>query len=77
MVHTDAATHTKSEPVPHGDALRAMVRENKPLFESLGRPTFDPPPPGAYSFQMSVRKTDCDSFGHVNNAGPSFSLLYP
>eukprot|EP00929_Paragymnodinium_shiwhaense_P054011 TRINITY_DN27078_c0_g2_i1.p1 TRINITY_DN27078_c0_g2~~TRINITY_DN27078_c0_g2_i1.p1 ORF type:complete len:290 (+),score=26.97 TRINITY_DN27078_c0_g2_i1:64-933(+) len=74
MVATDPETFSKPIPVPHAAELRELVDTGKsqispgnPVVE-LPRPSFCEPPEKRFSFSMYTRLTDCDLFGHVNNA---------
>jgi acyl-CoA thioesterase FadM/glutathione S-transferase len=68
MVATDAATHTRPEPLEHAAALRELVM-------APAHPTphaqYVPPDGHAPTWSSVVRPSDCDGIGHMNNA------LYP
>ena len=73
MVNTDD-THTTSAPLAHAGALRELVaaaRDAPPRAMSKAKLKFVPPGRGAVCWRHIVRATDCDHYGHVNNA------LYP
>ena len=72
MVNTDA-THTRSAPLPHASALRGLVQERTTPPLITGVTAFVPPGEGrdVALWRSVVRATDCDHYGHVNNA------LYP
>jgi len=88
MVNTDPDDLAKASPIPLHlvEVMRALIEDNEPRAaqEGLrGPPEMaaldDKPDPGGagggglYSWRSTIRKTDCDSLGHVNNA--KYALL--
>ena len=75
MVNTNA-DHTESVPLPHIQFLKSKCVSSESEFTTLGRPEFSAMPAGPdggasnniFRFDMRIRKTDCDSLGHVNNS---------
>ena len=59
MVATDAATHTRPEPLRHAESLRDLVSEMPARCE---RVTFVPPGADAAVWSSAVRTTDCDNY---------------
>lgn len=64
MVAVDAATLTKPVPVPHAELLRSMVQDVPSLDAPAVKPRGEAP---SITWRVEVRKTDCDSLGHLNN----------
>ena len=85
MVNTDPDDLEKASPIPLHlvELMRTLIKDNKLLAAQdglRGPPEMaalnDKPEPGAgglYAWRSTVRKTDCDSLGHVNNA--KYALL--
>jgi acyl-CoA thioesterase FadM len=65
MVATDAATHTRAAPIEHAKDLQDLI---SPWPFTPYKVPFVRPPAGAATWSSVVRATDCDSYGHINNA---------
>ncbi|KAJ9447417.1 hypothetical protein DIPPA_04280 [Diplonema papillatum] len=68
IVAVDAETHSQPTPIPHADRMKKFVTALPSVRRApvLPEATARAPPLGSCSF--TVRVTDCDSLGHVNNA---------
>eukprot|EP00411_Alexandrium_monilatum_P114246 CAMPEP_0175693732 /NCGR_PEP_ID=MMETSP0097-20121207/31576_1 /TAXON_ID=311494 /ORGANISM="Alexandrium monilatum, Strain CCMP3105" /LENGTH=300 /DNA_ID=CAMNT_0017000845 /DNA_START=15 /DNA_END=912 /DNA_ORIENTATION=+ len=64
MVAVDEETASKPVPVPHPEALRALSKD----FPAVKVPSISTRPSDAFVWRAEVRSSDCDLFGHVNNA---------
>lgn len=71
MVNMDEKL-TKSQPIPNVERISDMIKENNgDKSVSLGRPMFNNENDNnknIFKFSTTVRITDCDALGHVNNA---------
>eukprot|EP00404_Azadinium_spinosum_P038258 CAMPEP_0180646724 /NCGR_PEP_ID=MMETSP1037_2-20121125/49842_1 /TAXON_ID=632150 /ORGANISM="Azadinium spinosum, Strain 3D9" /LENGTH=259 /DNA_ID=CAMNT_0022671001 /DNA_START=41 /DNA_END=816 /DNA_ORIENTATION=- len=65
MVALDAESVSKPIPLPHPEGLKALIRECPPIQEP---PTVCARPQGVFVWRAQVRHSDCDGFGHMNNA---------
>jgi acyl-CoA thioesterase FadM len=65
MVNVDPESMSQTMPVPHREALAAAVL---PRVEISWEPVDSERHPGAFLWDTTVRLTDCDSNGHINNA---------